>query len=215
MSSPSDGFSVGVSAGAASAGALAPSPASRASVFWNPPWLAIACAWAVVGFLPFFFVDGGSAFLAAAAVWVGAVGIAVVIGDAGGGGGAWDLISSNGSSFSSHCGLGALGAMATSCLTGVKQSISTWKFQTPSARSPNVYTPCGSVTATFFWSSFVAVTVAPGSGRPPNLTCPWCWTAARRSAIAAARRPTFRYLTMLGGYTFICCLWFAFRVLDT
>jgi len=43
----------------------------------------------------------------------------------GSGGGADALISSKGSSFNSHVGLGASGATATSCLTGPKHSIST------------------------------------------------------------------------------------------
>jgi len=41
------------------------------------------------------------------------------------GGGADALISSKGSSFNSHTGLGALGATATSCFIGPKHSIST------------------------------------------------------------------------------------------
>ena len=96
------------------------------------------------------------------------------VGGAAAGGGADALISSNGRSFSSHSGLGALGAMATSFLSAAKQSMSTCRFHTPSARSAKEYRPCGSVTATTFLSPMVAVTVAPGTGRPANLTTPWC-----------------------------------------
>ena len=56
----------------------------------------------------------------------------------GGGGPAEVLISSSGSSFKSHSGAPAPAAIVTSCLMGAKQSISTWKFQTPSGRSANV-----------------------------------------------------------------------------
>src|SRR5436189_4254524 len=37
--------------------------------------------------------------------------------------------------------------------------------------------------ATNFLSPCVAVTVAPGTGRPPNLTCPWCSAAARLKTV--------------------------------
>ena len=103
------------------------------------------------------------------------------------GGGAEPLISSNGISFNSHSGLGALAADATSIFSVVKQSISTCMFQTPSGRSGKLYTPPGSVIATIFFSPIVAVTVAPGTGRPANFTTPWCSEAASGSPAARAK----------------------------
>src|SRR6516165_8950289 len=47
-----------------------------------------------------------------------------------------------------------------------------------------------------FLSPWVAVTVAPGTGRPPDWTTPWCSEANRTVPVSknAARRPIFMYI---------------------
>src|SRR6185369_6714559 len=81
------------------------------------------------------------------------------------------VISASGSSASSTGGGGASGGILISRVTGVKPNICTVIVQTPSPRSGNRYTPCGSDAVTFLITSLscpsdclVAVTVAPGTG---------------------------------------------------
>ncbi len=84
---------------------------------------------------------------------------------------------------------GAPGATPTSVVILVKPSISMVSVQLPSARSGNEYTPCSSVVVTCFWSPIVAVTVAPGTGSPPDMTWPRCSEAISPvTAIQAIRR---------------------------
>src|SRR5690242_10031893 len=143
MRKPSDGaWLLSGAAGPLVSGApaLAPSPASLASVFWKPLCGWMDPAWAsclplgldLSGLAEAVAVGGGATFRPGA-------------GTEGGGGGAADLISSKGRSFISQRGLGAEGAMATSSRTGEKHCISTCSFQVPSARSGNAYTPWASV----------------------------------------------------------------------
>src|SRR5579862_5732163 len=75
-------------------------------------------------------------------------------------------------SFRSQFTPGAPGPTPTSCFSGENPDISTCMLQVPSARSGNEYTPIPSVMAVAFASSLVAVTVTPGTGKPPNVTCP-------------------------------------------
>ncbi len=155
--------------------ALAPAPAAFTSAFWNPPvcWgTGVAPGLPLAGFLPLAAAGAAAGEFgagAAAAVPVVAVDAA---GAAGVGGAIVAFISAKVSSFSSHLGLGASGATATSLVIGENVCISTLMDQTPSAKSGNVYAPLGSVTAVKLLSPCVAVTVAPGSGSPPNVTVP-------------------------------------------
>ena len=77
------------------------------------------------------------------------------------------VMSSNGRSVSVHSdGCGA----AVTVISRVrlsKPSISTRSVQTPSVASPSLKTPCSSVAVTSFLSPDDAVTVAPGTGKPP------------------------------------------------
>src|ERR1700733_5667190 len=70
--------------------------------------------------------------------------------------------------------------------------------QTPSARSGKEYAPCRSVTALNFFSPCVAVTVAPGTGKPPNVTSPCCSEANRLNTTnpTATRERMRRRITM-------------------
>src|SRR5260370_13306612 len=130
-------------AGGGGSGGAEPAEAFT-SARWKP-FLALDAGAAAAVFPPFFPLaglplDAGAAVAAGAGVAF-AVATVVVI-DAEGGGavalaGTDALISSKGSIFSSHSGLGEVGATATSCFRTLKHCISTCRFQTPSARSAN------------------------------------------------------------------------------
>src|SRR5205807_929369 len=78
---------------------------------------------------------------------------------------------------------GASADTTTSCLIVEKPSIATSIVHGPSARSARRYRPSSSVTVERVAPACVAVTVAPGTGRPENVTWPR-WSAA--DAVLAA-----------------------------
>jgi hypothetical protein len=69
----------------------------------------------------------------------------------------------------------------TSRVSISKPSISTLSVQTPSVASGSLKTPSSSVAVTSFLSPEDAVTVAPGTGRPPYVTWPECSPPASRT----------------------------------
>src|SRR4051794_26835263 len=54
----------------------------------------------------------------------------------------------------------------------------------PSGRSANEYAPCKSLMVENVFSFCVAVTLAPGTGRPPKRTTPWCSAASNNCTSA-------------------------------
>src|SRR5208283_2274825 len=76
------------------------------------------------------------------------------------------------STFKSQVGLGASGDTPISRSMGANPSIEIRNVQMPSGRFGNEYAPESSVEVTKFLSPCVTVTVAPGTGIPPELTHP-------------------------------------------
>src|ERR1017187_1837461 len=90
-----------------------------------------------------------------------------------------------------HSAAGASKATPTSLESFPKPSISTSIVHAPSARSAKEYRPFSSVVVNSFLSPLLAVTVAPGTESPPDLTVPWCSAAMRPVAViqTAKSRP--------------------------
>src|ERR1019366_6640152 len=118
-----------------------------------------------------------------AAVSAGLAGAALAAGGA--------MIALIGRNLKFHSAAGASKATPTSLESLAKPSISTSIVQAPSARSLNEYRPFSSVVVNSFLSPLIAVTDAPGTGRPPNLTVPWCSAAIRPATVmqTAKNRP--------------------------
>ena len=74
-------------------------------------------------------------------------------------------------------GGGAVSLIAAILETPVKPDISTSMVQSPGPRFGNTNIPPSSVEVTIFWSPRVAVTLAPGMGKPPTFTLPRCSVA--------------------------------------
>ncbi len=103
------------------------------------------------------------------------------------------LISLTASNCISHSGLGASDATATSFVSGAKHSISTFIVQMPSVDRERIALRPGWRQLPLSLSPWVAVTVAPGSGRPPNfLTTPWCSEATRADIARQAKTQILR-----------------------
>jgi hypothetical protein len=91
------------------------------------------------------------------------------------------VMSSKGRSDSVHaegCG-SAVTVMSRVSIS--KPSISTRSVQTPTVASGRLKIPCSSVAVTSFLSPDDAVTVAPGTGKPPYVTWPECSPPAKRT----------------------------------
>ena len=152
---------------------------SRASDCRAPwPWRpALLSAVALVA------TAAGVAGAAAAGAGVAGAGAAGAAGVAGAGtagaGGVGARLAPGGRSFRSQSAGGASDAIPTSRVSLAKPIISTSMVHVPSANSGNEYAPWSSVVVTIFLSPCVAVTVAPGTGNPPDLTAPWCSAAIR------------------------------------
>jgi hypothetical protein len=116
----------------------------------------------------------------AAAACVGAAGVVLAAAAAGAdgvlaasaGGANCFRNASSVSTLKSQLGLGASGATPISRSTGLNPSIEIRKVQTPSGRFGKEYAPESSVEVTKLLSPCVTVTVAPGTGAPPDLTHP-------------------------------------------